>query len=71
MSTRLGNFEQDYISNNYNEQWGLLVSYMCSDRVINVLKWIQVVYKSLKQDGCWILAIYSSFEKNVIPITFK
>ena len=48
-----------------------MVSFLCNDKISNVLKWLQIVYKSLKEGGKWLVVAYSSFEKNQIELTFQ
>lgn len=69
-SLTLTAFEPFYQSNTYNNQWDILISYLCNERVLNILKWIQIVYKGLVENGLWIIACYSSWERNVIPMTY-
>ena len=70
LSLNLCTFEPFYQSNSYNNQWNILISYLCNDRVIHVLKWLQIVYKGLVEGGIWVIACYCSWERNVIPMSF-
>ena len=68
--TNFGTIEQKYRKPEYNSQWNVIVSYLNTDRVENILEWIQIVYKNLTENGIWVIACFSSFEMNVVEMNY-
>ena len=69
--TNYNEFEQAYRSNQNNNRWSVIISYLCTERIQNIIEWIQIVYKSLVEGGIWVMANFSCFESNVVELNYS